>query len=266
MNAPVLYEVHNNVARITLNRPEGGNVVNSDNLELLWQGIRRAESDEACRAIVLEGRDGVFSRGMDFRSTIAQYEEGLERDFAEPYRRTVLAIRNSAKPVVAAVDGDVIAGGMGLALACDMVVATRRSRFGLTEVLFGLIPAYVFPLLLERVSLKRARYMVLSSRTFTADESMGMGLVDEVVEDAALERALTGYLKRLLASSPAALAAVKSYTDAVHGQPLDQAMTAARDQLYELLCRAGTVDAIRDFFEGEGMPWSVKYRRLQRGE
>jgi polyketide biosynthesis enoyl-CoA hydratase PksH len=266
MDEPVLYALHSSVARITLNRPQAGNVVNAQNLEQLRAAIGRAEHDETCRAIVIEGRGGVFSRGMDFRATFEQHDQGLDHDFAEPYRRTVLAIRNVPKPVVAAVDGSVIAGGMGIALACDMILATRRSRFGLTEVLFGLIPAYVFPLLLERVSLKRARYLVLSSRTLTAEQALDMGLVDEVVDDFDLERTLTNCLKRLLAGSPAALAAAKTYSDAVAGVPLHEAMILARDQLHALLSRPGTADAIRGFLGGDAMPWTIRYRRKPRGD
>lgn len=262
MTDAVLYDVHSHVARITLNRPEKGNVVNLDNLNLLHDYIERAEADPDCRAIVLEGKGGVFSRGMDFEFMLGKSEkEGIDADFGAPYARAVLKIRNAAKPVIAAVDGEVVAGGTGLALACDIVIATERSRFGLTEVLFGIIPAYVFPLLLERVSLKRARYLVLTSEKLTAPDAAIFGLFDQVVPDDRLEKALTAVLKRLLFASPDALATVKTYSDDIFQRRLQDAMSRAAEQLSQLLKDPKNTDAIKGFIEGDKMPWATKYRR-----
>ncbi len=265
MGDAVLYDLHSHVGRITLNRPAAGNVVNLENLELLRRHLLAAEADDDCRAIVIEGRDGVFSRGMDFGFMLAKSEEeGIDVDFGGPYAAAVLQIRDSRKPVIAAVDGEVLAGGTGIALACDIVVATERSMFGLSEVLFGIIPAYVFPLLLERVSFKRARYMVLSSQKFTAAQALAFGAFDEVVPDDRLEKALTGHLKRLLFASPDALAVVKTYSDGIFRKRMDDAMAAAARQLSSLLKEEKNTRAIKAFMEGEMMPWSVRYKRRKK--
>jgi enoyl-CoA hydratase/carnithine racemase len=262
MTDPVLYDIHSHVARITLNRPEKGNVVNLDNLDMLHDYIEKAEADPACRVIVIEGAGGVFSRGMDFGFMLRKSEaEGIDTGFGAPYARAVLKIRNAEKPVVAAVDGEVVAGGTGIALACDIVLATERSRFSLTEVLFGIIPAYVFPLLLERVSLKRARYLVLTSETLTAADAVTFGLFDQVVPNDKLEKSLTGTLKRLLFASPDALKTVKSYSDDIFRQKLNDAMKQAASQLSVLLEDTRNTDAIKAFMEGEKMPWTEKYKR-----
>jgi polyketide biosynthesis enoyl-CoA hydratase PksH len=266
LSEAVLYDLHSHVARITLNRPEVGNVVNLESLDRLYRHLAAAEADPECRAIVVEGRDGVFSRGMDFGFMLDKSErDGIDEGFAAPYQRAVLQIRNSKKPVVAAVDGEVLAGGTGIALACDIVIATERSTFGLSEVLFGIIPAYVLPLLLERVSFKRARYMVLASKKLTAGEALAFGAFDEVVPNDGLEKALTGYLKRLLFASPDALAQVKRYTDTIFRQSMDDAMVQAARQLSSLLGEKKNTDAIKAFMEGEMMPWTVRYKRRKTG-
>ena len=144
----VLYDLHNHVARIKLNRPKQGNVVNEDNLGLLNQYLDDAVNDENCRVIVIEGSCGVFSRGMDFKNLLKNSGEEISLEFSRPYIDGVMKIRNSPKPVIAAIDGEVLAGGMGIALSCDIVLATEQSLFGLSEVIFGLIPAYVLPFLL----------------------------------------------------------------------------------------------------------------------
>ena len=245
MSEPVLYSLQSHVARLTLNRPENGNVVNAETLAAIQSGLDAALADGDCRAVVIEGREGVFCRGMDFPATLKEAEGGLDDAFAEPYGRVVTTIRNSPKPVVAAVDGEVLAGGMGIALACDIVLATPGSVFGLSEVLFGLIPAYVFPFLLERMPYKKARFMVLSSQKFSAAQARDLGVVDEVAED--LEKALTRYLKR--------------YSDRIQGEQLRQALSVAGQQLTALLRDNGTIEAITAFLEGDRMPWAAKYRR-----
>lgn len=261
MTDAVLFDLHNHVARLTLNRPETGNVVNIDNLELIYKCITEANVNPECRVIVVEGTQGVFSKGMDFKFMLEQSEDGIDLAFSEPYLRAVRAIRNSSKPVIAAIDGDVLAGGMGIALACDIVLATKRSRFGLSEVLFGIIPAYVFPFLLERVTLKTARFMVLSSQTFKAKDARRFGIVDDVTDDDRLEKTLTGYLKRILSSSPKALAITKSYSDTIVGKDLDEALAIAGEQLTALLNDDSNIAAIRGFMDGEKMPWMARYKR-----
>lgn len=262
MSSSVRYDVHSHVARITLNDPERGNVVNLENLNRIYDLVVEAERDDTCRAIVLEGSGGVFSRGMDFGFMLnTRDKEGIDSDFGAPYARCVLKIRNATKPVIAAIDGEVVAGGCGLALACDIVIATERSRFGLTEVLFGIIPAYVFPLLLERVSLKRARYLVLTSEKLSAAEAKTFGIFDQVVPDEKLEKALAAALKRLLFASPEALSIVKTYSDDIFSERLKTAMEKAALQLSSLLEDRRNTDAIKGFMEGDKMPWVVKYKR-----
>ncbi|MCP4602852.1 MAG: enoyl-CoA hydratase/isomerase family protein [Proteobacteria bacterium] len=261
MSEAVLYDLHSHVARITLNRPEIGNVVNIDNLKLLNQYLIDANENPDCRAVVIEGSSGVFSRGMDFQFMIKQSEKGIGREFSEPYIKAVMQIRNSDKPVIAAVDGEVLAGGLGIVLASDIVIATHRSVFGLSEVVFGIIPAYVFPLLLERVSFKKARFMVLSSRKFSAEEAYLFGLVDELIENDKLDKSLTIYLKRLLASSPEALSLTKTYSNNISQKKIEESIEMAGKQLTELLNDKKNLEAIKSFQEGEKLPWTVKYRR-----
>lgn len=260
--------IESHVGKIRLSQPETGNVINAAVLSELAENLRKCIDDKSCRALVLSGSSGVFCRGMDFRAMLAQGAEGFDKDFAEPYREVVLQLRNSPKPVVAAVDGEVLAGGLGLVLACDVVIATTRSSFALPEVLFGLIPAYVLPLLLERVSLKRARYMALSTQRIDAATALAFGIVDEVVHTDAgtgqLDKAISRLLKRLLWGSPQALGLVKRYTDDLVDKRLSEAMADAGMLLADALNDTRNRDAIRDFMEGERPSWSVSYKRLRR--
>lgn len=237
-----------------------GNVVNNENLPLMLEYVNEAINSDETRVIVIEGKDGKFSRGMDFNNLLQSADSEIKDDFHKPYREVVLAIRNSPKPVIAKVEGEVLAGGMGIALACDIIIAAESSNFGLSEVLFGIIPAYVFPLLLERVSYKKARFMILTSKRISAKDALNDGIVDEVTEDDRVEKVLKDYLKRLLYSSPDALALVKKYSDKLTDNKIAESLDFAQKQLTELLNNEKNVNAIKTFLEGEKPEWAVSYK------
>jgi polyketide biosynthesis enoyl-CoA hydratase PksH len=255
---PVHYEIEKHTAFITLNTPETGNTVNCENLELIKDYIREAVTDDGVRAIVLQGKDGVFCRGMDFTML---FKPLASVHFTVPYMETVLAIHNAEKPVICLVDGEVLAGGMGLVCASDIVLCSETATFGLSEVYFGLVPAYVFPLLLERVAFKKARYLAISSRKIDAREALSIGLADDVVPSHAMKRTLKEYLQRILFSSPEAISLVKRYSDTLLEQELSSALGKARIQLESLLKNKKNLDAIKAFQAGEPLPWSMSYRK-----
>ena len=256
----VLLEIKSFVAKITLNNPNNGNTVNDDNLNLLFRFLNDAILSKDVRIIVIEGKDQIFCKGMDFKNLLKKYQNGIKSDFSSPYKQVIKTIRNSSKPVIAKIDGDVLAGGMGIALACDIILATRRSIFGLSEVLFGIIPAYVFPLLLERVSYKKARFLVLSSKCLNAEQAFEMGIVDELAEDDKIDKLLKDYLKRILYSSPEALSLTKSYSDELVRSNFDEQIDFAQKQLTELLNDDKNIAAIKSFIEGEKPEWAISYK------
>lgn len=262
MKSSVIKEEKSYVTFITLNNPENGNAVNNDNLELIYQYLTEAENNDQCRIIVIQGKDKVFCKGMDFKNLLnnTNDDKPILKDFSEPYKRVIKTIRYSGKPVIALVDGDVIAGGMGILLACDIVIATSDSKFGLTEVLFGIIPAYVFPLLIERVSYKKARYLILTSKVLDAKQAYECGIVDEVIETDRLEKKLKEYIKRILYSSPEALKLIKNYSDKITNCEIDNSIDYAQEQLTALLNDKNNIKTIKNFMEGEKPYWAVSYK------
>jgi enoyl-CoA hydratase/carnithine racemase len=259
----VIFKVNCFVAHIILNKPEQGNVVNNDNLSLMKDYLNNAISSDEVRLIVIEGRDQVFCRGMDFKNLLNNVNQGIKDEFHKPYKDVVKLIRNSPKPVIAKIDGDVLAGGMGIAMACDIIIATKRSLFGLSEVLFGIIPAYVFPLLLERVNYKKARFLILTSKRLNASDAYKYGIVDELCEDEKINKITKDYIKRLLYSSPDALKITKEYSDKLTDNKFDQAINFAQKQLTELLNNKKNINAIKQFLEGEKPEWAISYKTKQ---
>src|SRR5213080_2532428 len=154
----VLYDASEGVARITLNRPEKRNALNDELIASLKDALRRAHDDDDVRAIVISGAGSDFCSGADLaalqRIANASVEENL--DDARSLMELFVLIRSVRQPVIAAVKGRALAGGCGLALACDIVLAARSSRFGYPEVKIGFVPAMVTAILRRNVSEKRA--------------------------------------------------------------------------------------------------------------
>src|SRR5690349_1825960 len=155
---PVLLAVEGAVARITLNRPEKRNALNEAVIAGLKESLRRAADDERVRAIVIAGAGKDFCSGADLAALqkIAQATVDENVEDARSLLDLFLLIRQIPVPVVAAVTGRALAGGAGLASACDLVLAAESARFGYPEVKIGFVPAMVMAILRRNVSEKRA--------------------------------------------------------------------------------------------------------------
>ncbi|PYS33144.1 MAG: hypothetical protein DMF75_10275 [Acidobacteria bacterium] len=145
----VLYEVDDAIARITLNRPERRNALNAEIIAALKVALRRADHDQDVRAVILTGAGSDFCSGADLQAlqqiSTASVSENLED--AHSLMEIFTLIRQVRVPMVAAVRGRALAGGCGLATACDLVLAARSARFGYPEVKIGFVPAMVTAIL-----------------------------------------------------------------------------------------------------------------------
>ena len=173
---------------ITLDRPERQNALNVTMLEEINRVLDEAEQDPSCRLVVLEGKDGVFCTGKDFEEASQDNgdQSALLEDggpLSDPYMDTLKRFTLSPKIIVAAVDGKSLAGGTGFVAASDLAVATQRSQFGLSEALWGLIPAIVAPFLIRRTGFQAAYRMALTTMPVNATEAKTIGLIDEVAPD-----------------------------------------------------------------------------------
>jgi polyketide biosynthesis enoyl-CoA hydratase PksH len=191
---------------VTLARPAQQNVINTTMLRELSAALDDAENAPGCHGVVLEGADGVFSAGMDFEDRSADGNA-----FMALLRRFTL----SRRVVVSLVDGAVTGGGVGLAAASDLVVATPRSKFSLPEALWGLLPACVLPYLIRRIGFQRAYRMALTTQPISGAQALDWALVDEVgVEPKETVRRL---LLRSAQIDPETIAALKRYARGLSG-------------------------------------------------
>lgn len=178
----ILVDAAPRVVTITLNRPERNNSISAGLLRDITAALDAAERSASCRAVILQGRPGLFCTGMDFVE--ASEAPGDARDLMaiDGYMSLLKRLSSSPKPVIAKLDGKVVAGGVGIAAACDLVVATPRTEFSLSEALWGILPCCVIPFLIRRVGFQKAYAMTLTTRIWPAAEAAAIHLVDEVTD------------------------------------------------------------------------------------
>lgn len=207
----VLLTIADGIARITLNRPEKRNALNAELIEALKDALRRAGQNDEARVIVLTGAGSDFCSGADLAAlqkiSTASVEENSED--ARALMEVFTLIRSIRLPVVAAVRGRALAGGCGLATACDIVLAARSSRFGYPEVKIGFVPAMVMAILRRNVSEKRAFEMVTLGAEISAEDAASFGLVNLVVDDEAFEDEVDAFVQRFTKTSASAVALTK---------------------------------------------------------
>ena len=171
------------VGRIVLTRPEKRNALDRLAAEELFAALSNLEADHATRVILIcaEGKD--FCSGADLEALAAMRDASPDehRDDAEALGRVFLAIRTIVKPIVAAVKGRALAGGAGLAIACDIVLAADDAQMGFPEVKVGFVPAMVMTMLRRSVGEKHAADLVLSGRIVGAEEGARIGLVSRIL-------------------------------------------------------------------------------------
>jgi methylglutaconyl-CoA hydratase len=216
------------IAILTLNRPEVRNALSPALLLALEARLNALEKNQTVRAIVLTG-NGIFSSGADLEHLRTLTSNSSEVNKADSNRLagTLTRLYTYPKPVIAAIEGAAIAGGAGLATACDLIVAGQSAKFGYTEVRLGFVAAIVSVFLLRCVGEKHARELLLTGRLINASEAHRIGLINETVRDGtSLERALEIALE-IAQNSTSALSASKEALSVLPGIGLEEGLRYA---------------------------------------
>jgi len=200
----------NGVKTITLNRPDKRNALSPELMAELNHALGEAAVCP-CGVLVLTGAGSAFCAGLDLdqlQSLHARTPEEHRQD-AENMAQVLRTLYDFPKPVIAAVNGPAIAGGMSLATIPDFTLATPEARFGFNEVRVGFVPAIAASFLLRQVGEKRTRELLLTGKNIKADEAMEMGLVTEIVSCEELMKSAQALAQALLLNSPQAMRATK---------------------------------------------------------
>lgn len=230
-NQSVIYAVEGTVALITLNRPEKRNALNDALVSGLKASLHEADVNEAVRVIVITGAGADFCSGADLASLKKISESSVTENLedAQSLMELFTLIRRVRVPVVAAVRGRALAGGCGLATACDLVLAARSARFGYPEVKIGFVPAIVMAILRRNVSEKRAFELITRGAEVSADEAERIGLVNRVFEDGQFEEGVENYLAGFEQVSRSAVMLSKRLLYHMDGMTFDSALQAGVD-------------------------------------
>src|SRR5215217_2291944 len=227
----VLYSVEGSTARITLNRPEKRNALNDTVIAGLKQNLKKAAADKNVRVIVISGAGKDFCSGADLSALqkIAGASVAENSEDARSLLELFLLIRALQVPVVAAVTGRALAGGCGLATACDLVLASASARFGYPEVKIGFVPAMVMAILRRNVSEKRAFELITRGAEIGAEQAMSFGLVNQVFADESFEADVRAYTSEFEKMSASAIGLTKTLLYQMDGLGFPEALETGAD-------------------------------------
>ena len=208
MSDRVLVNAAGGVLTLTLNRPDKRNAIDTAMIDALLAALERADLDAAVRVIAVRGAGGDFCAGMDLNELLASADHTLEqnRKAALHFAQVFLQMRRLPKPIVALVQGRALAGGCGLATACDLLLAAESAQLGYPEVQRGFVPAIVMTMLRRAVGEKIAFDLAATGRLLNGTAAAAVGLVSRVYEDANFEEQAGDVLRNLAEASASALA------------------------------------------------------------
>ena len=247
--------MHERVATVTLNRPDVRNAFNEHTIAELALAFDELGRDEDVRAIVLAANGAAFCAGADLNwmKAMAGYSHAENLADATKLADMLRTIYLCTKPVVARVQGDCYAGGMGLVAACDVIVAADGVNFCLSEVKLGLIPATISPYVIKAMGENAARRYFLTAERFNAAEARRIGFAHEVVPADALDATVAAIVKALVNNSPNAVGEAKRLVREMSGRAIDDALLADS---------AERIAAIRASLEGrEGVASFLEKRK-----
>lgn len=214
------------VSRITLNRPERRNALNEALVAELSDALARAEDEPGVRLVALEGAGSDFCAGADLEEIQASVEAGVLASLADAASlgRLFVQLRRLEKPVVAVVQGRALAGGCGLATACDLIVARDDARFGYPEVNLGFVPAMVMAVLRRAVGERRAFELIALGEPIDAERAREYGLVCRVYPEPEFSERSAAFLAELAERSASALALSKRLLYQIDGVAFEAAI------------------------------------------
>ncbi len=222
------FRVDAGIARITLNRPEKRNALNAELIAALRDALSRSARDENVRVVLITGAGSDFCSGADLAGLDRTSEAGVlgHIDAARHMADAFLEMREHPRLVVAAVRGRALAGGCGLATACDLILAAESAQFGYPEVKIGFVPAMVMAILRRSVSEKRALELIVTGEIITAAQAHAVGMINRVFPDAEFDGLVEDYIASLASKSASAVTLSKSLLYHMDGMTFESALSA----------------------------------------
>ncbi|MYM29383.1 enoyl-CoA hydratase/isomerase family protein [Duganella sp. CY15W] len=246
------------IGTVTLNRPDVRNAFNETTIAEIKQAFSELGEDADLRAIVLAANGPAFCAGADLNwmKKMAGYTHAENQADALQLAEMLRTIYLCPKPVVAKVQGDCYAGGMGLVAACDIIVAVEEANFCLSEVKLGLIPATISPYVIKAMGENASRRYFLTAERFGAQEALRIGFAHEVVTADTLDAKVAEIVKALVNNSPNAVQQAKVLVREVAGQEVDDALLAdTAERIAQIRASDQGREGVASFLEKRKPAW-----------
>ena len=254
----ILYDIRDDgVATVTLNTPDNRNALTNELLGELTSAFVSARDDERVRCVVLtSSHEKVFSAGASLDQFAADVPLVHKHFGTERFPRLFRTILGLGKPTICAANGHVLAGSLGVALCCDLIVAKETATFGTPEINVGVYPFMIMALIYRNVPRKKTNELLLLGERVSAEEALSIGIVNRVVAEGEFEAAVDDWATRLAAKSPVAM---KLGKDAMYRQldmPFEDALDYLRAQLSLSFTTDDIQEGVRAFFEKREPNWT----------
>jgi len=245
------------VATITLDQPDTRNALSDQLLGELTAAFEAARDDDAVRCVVLtSSHDKVFSSGANLGGFAADVPLVHKHFGTERFPRLFRLIGELGKPTICAANGHVLAGALGIALACDLIVAADHAEFGTPEISVGAFPFMIMALIYRNVPRKKTTELLLLGERVTAQEAERIGIVNKVVPGDQLEAAVAEWAQRLASKSPVIMRLGKDAMFRQQDMPFLDALDYLRAQLSLALSTEDIAEGVKAFFEKREPQWA----------
>jgi len=256
--APVRYDVASSgVATITLDDPETRNALSDELLDELIAAFGRARDEEQVRCVVLtSSHETVFSSGGNLAGFAADVPLVHKHARTERFPQLFRLIGELGKPTLCAANGHVLAGALGLALACDLIVAREGARFGTPEINVGVFPFMIMALIYRNVGRKKTTELLLLGEQISAEEAERIGIVNRVVAAAEFEVAVAEWAEKLASKSPVLMKLGKDAMFRQQDMAFMEALDFLRSQLTVAFSTQDIQEGVQAFFEKRDPVWT----------
>lgn len=253
----LLYDVAGGVATISLNQPDTRNALSDELLAELTQAFEQARDDEQVRCVVLTStHEKVFSAGANLGGFAAEVPIVHKHFATERFPRLFRLIGELGKPTICAANGHVLAGALGIALACDLIIAREGVRFGTPEINVGLFPFMIMALIYRNVPRKKTNELLLLGEQISAEEAERIGIVNRVVAPEQFDEAVSEWAAKLASKSPVMMKLGKDAMFRQLDMPFAEALDFLRSQLTIAFTTEDIQEGVKAFFEKREPAWT----------
>lgn len=262
-NQDVLLEINDKgIATVTLNRPATHNAFDANMIARLTEVFTEVNNNSRVRAMVLRSNGASFSAGADLNwmRAIVDYSEQQNIDDAKLLAQMLHTLYTLNKPTIARIHGSAYGGALGLIACCDIAIGSKLSKYCLSEVKIGLIPATISPYLVEAMGARVCRRYFQTAELFSARRARRLGLISECVAEEDLDSTVDGLLAQILKNSPLAVAQAKRLVETVAHKPIDENLLQETSEwIAKIRVSEEGQQGLHAFLEKRKPEWVVKY-------